>query len=446
MFQPSSTALEAVQSIRRLRQEKKHLFLLGIQILACLLLMLGGASSLLFYQGAHAASTFLSQNQLAPAAVCSGINSALNRPATASSLENSTYAASKAIDGNNGTRWSSAFSDPQWLQIDLGSTQTICQVVLQWEAAYGRAYQIQVSGNATTWTSIYSTTTGAGGTQTLSVSGSGRYIRMYGTQRGTPYGYSLWEVQVHTSSSQQLIFDEEFNGPAGSLPDSSKWSADVGGGGWGNNQLEYDTNNKNVSQDGNGNLVIEARKENPSNYQCWYGTCTYTSTRMNTKGKFAFTYGHVEARIKIPFGQGMWPAFWMLGSNIDSVGWPSCGEIDIFENIGKEPATIHGTVHGPGYSGANGIGGPYTLSSGRFADNYHIYAIDWNSTRIAFFVDGINYFTVQRSVVETKGAWVYDHPFFLILNVAVGGGWPGNPDSTTTFPQRMSVDYVRVYQ
>jgi beta-glucanase (GH16 family) len=136
----------------------------------------------------------------------------------------------------------------------------------------------------------------------------------------------------------------------------------------------------------------------------------------------------------------------MMGNNIASVGWPNNGEVDIFENIGREPSMVHGTVHGPGYSGANGIGGPYSLQSGKFADDYHLFAVEWNTTQIAFFVDGNKYFTVTKATVEQHGKWAYDHPFYLLLNVAVGGTWPGDPDGSSTYPQKMYVDYIRVFQ
>jgi beta-glucanase (GH16 family) len=247
-------------------------------------------------------------------------------------------------------------------------------------------------------------------------------------------------------SAWRLIWSDEFDGIAGSEPDESKWIPVIGGSGWGNQELECYTQSGNATQDGNSNLVIEARKENPDNYHCWYGDCQYTSARLITKGLFEFTYGRVEACAKIPYGQGIWPAIWMLGNNIDTVGWPHNGEIDICENIGREPATIHATIHGPNYAGVNGISGAYTLPEGRFADSYHLFAVEWTTNRIAFFVDHMNYFTLTRADVEQRGMWVYDHPFYLLLNVAVGGNWPGNPDSNSTYPQRMLVDYIRVYQ
>jgi beta-glucanase (GH16 family) len=243
-----------------------------------------------------------------------------------------------------------------------------------------------------------------------------------------------------------LVWADDFNGPAGAPPDSSRWSHDTGGSGFGNNELEYyTTSTANAALDGNGHLVITARQENPAGYNCWYGSCRYTSARINTAGKFTQKYGHVEARIKLPRGQGMWPAFWMLGDNIGSVGWPNSGEMDIMENIGREPGTNHGSMHGPGYSGGNPLTGSYTLPGGAaLADDFHTYAIDWDPSGVSFSVDGNVY--ERHTPADTNGnPWVFDHPFFIILNVAVGGSWPGSPDSSTSFPQQMVVDYVHVY-
>ncbi len=246
-----------------------------------------------------------------------------------------------------------------------------------------------------------------------------------------------------------LVWSDEFNGPQGAAVDATWWTAEVGGSGWGNNEREYYTNStRNAAMDGNGSLVITAIKEKLSRKnKCWYGRCRYSSARLITKNKFEQAYGRIEARIKIPFGQGIWPAFWMLGSNIDKAGWPTCGEIDIMENIGREPTIVHGTMHGPGYSGANGRGAAYTSPDGsRFADDFHIYAIEWEPNVIRWYVDGNLYQTRTPIDLPAGANWVFDHPFFIILNVAVGGNWPGNPDATTTFPQTMLVDYVRVYQ
>ncbi len=240
-----------------------------------------------------------------------------------------------------------------------------------------------------------------------------------------------------------LVWSDEFNAAAGTPPNSGRWSYDVGGGGWGNQQLEYDTSStNNVAHDGAGNLVITARREN-AGLSCWYGPCQYTAARIKTQGKFTQRWGRFEARLRIPRGQGLWPAFWMLGDNIGSVGWPNSGEIDIMENIGREPNTVHGSLHGPGYSGGNPLTGQYGIGS-PFADAFHTFAVDWGPTFVTWYVDGVAYQTKTSS--QTNGnPWVFDHPFFLILNVAVGGTWPGSPTAATVFPQTMAIDYVRVY-
>jgi beta-glucanase (GH16 family) len=240
-----------------------------------------------------------------------------------------------------------------------------------------------------------------------------------------------------------LVWSDEFSAANGSLPDSFKWVMETGGGGWGNNELESYTNRARNAHVRKGNLVITAIKET---YKGADGiTRQYTSARLKTLGLFEQKYGRFEARIKIPRGQGIWPAFWMLGNNIGTVDWPDCGEIDIMENIGKEPDKVHGTIHGPGYSGENGLGGTYTLPSGKFADDFHIFAVEWEPLAIRFYVDSHLYETRTPAAVPAGKTWVFDHPFFILLNVAVGGGWPGNPDRTTVFPQRMLVDYVKVY-
>jgi beta-glucanase (GH16 family) len=241
-----------------------------------------------------------------------------------------------------------------------------------------------------------------------------------------------------------LVWSDEFGGSNGSAPDSSKWNLETGGDGWGNHELEYYTSRLQNAQIQNGSLVITALKET---YTGTDGvTRNYTSARMKTAGKFEQQYGRFEARIKIPYGQGMWPAFWMLGNDIGTVGWPTCGEIDIMENIGKEPAIVHGTIHGPGYSGGAGIGSSFSLASGRFADDYHLYAVEWEPNVIRFYVDSNLYATRTPAELPRGTKWVYDHPFFMILNLAVGGDWPGAPDNATVFPQTMLVDYVRVYK
>jgi beta-glucanase (GH16 family) len=242
----------------------------------------------------------------------------------------------------------------------------------------------------------------------------------------------------------KLSWSDEFNAPDGSVPDPSKWNIEVAGNGFGNQELEYYTNRPQNAQIQNGNLVITARKETYTGPDSVVRE--YTSARLNTANKFHQAYGRFEARIKIPYGQGMWPAFWLLGTDTCQDGWPACGEVDVMENIGREPASIHGTIHGPGYSGDHGIGSPFSFPDGRrFADDFHVYAVEWTPEQIKFFVDDNLYATRAPSDLPAGSKWVFNHPFFLILNLAVGGAWPGAPDTTTAFPQQMLVDYVRVF-
>jgi beta-glucanase (GH16 family) len=242
-----------------------------------------------------------------------------------------------------------------------------------------------------------------------------------------------------------LVWSDEFSAPNGSPVDTTKWAFDIGGNGWGNNELETYTNRTDNAVIENGFLVIKTLKETftgPDNI-----TRNYTSARLLTRNKFTQAYGRFEARMKLPFGQGIWPAFWMLGDNIGSAGWPNCGEIDIMENIGREPSTVHGTFHGPGYSGGSGISAAYTLPNGqKFSDDFHTFAVEWEPNVMRFYVDGLLYKTRTPADLPAGKTWVFDHPFFILLNVAVGGSFPGNPDATTVFPQQLQVDYVRVYQ
>lgn len=241
----------------------------------------------------------------------------------------------------------------------------------------------------------------------------------------------------------QMSWSDEFNGPDGSSPDPAKWTFEAGGGGFGNKELEtYTSHPANAEQRG-GNLVITARKDltGPDGM-----ARQYTSARIRTQGHFSQAYGRFEARMKLPAAKGIWPAFWLLGSNVDTVGWPKCGEIDIMEDVG-ERSVVYSTLHGPGYSGGNAITAKFPLRAGEAVDTgFHVYAVEWSPETIRFFFD-------DRLIVERTPAslpdgtrWVYDHPFFVILNLAVGGAWPGNPDAATTFPQQMLVDYVRVYR
>jgi beta-glucanase (GH16 family) len=191
-------------------------------------------------------------------------------------------------------------------------------------------------------------------------------------------------------------------------------------------------------------LHLVALKGGVDMLDCWYGSCEYSSARIKTKGRFAFTYGKVSARIKIPRGQGIWPAFWMLGANIDGRSWPGCGEIDVMEVIGREPRLSHGTIHGPGYAGAQGPSSTWSPASGEVGDDFHVFALDWEPERLRFYVDGQLYATRTPADIPEDETWVFDHDFFLLLNVAVGGTWPGDPDASTPFPSELLVDWVRV--
>jgi beta-glucanase (GH16 family) len=237
-----------------------------------------------------------------------------------------------------------------------------------------------------------------------------------------------------------LVWQDEFEGPAGQLPDPGKWRFDVGTD-WGNAQLEYDTDRAtNVSLDGQGHLAITAREE-------LFEGREYTSGRINTKDLFDQARGRFEARIRLPVGQGIWPAFWLLGTNFDEVQWPACGEIDIMEYRGQEPHIVHGSLHGPGYSGGSAVTGSYSLTGGQgFDDGFHVFAIEWNASSITWSVDDVPYQTIRPADIPDGADWVFDHAFFIIMNVAVGGHFVGPPDATTSFPQTMLVDWVRVYR
>ena len=242
-------------------------------------------------------------------------------------------------------------------------------------------------------------------------------------------------VSHDTAQQGELVWSDEFDGAEGEAPDPANWNHETGDHGWGNQELQnYTTSRDNSALDGDGNLLITALDEGDE----------YTSARMTTQDNMEHQHGRVEARVHLPSGQGIWPAFWMLGSDFPDTPWPDSGEIDVMEYIGSELGTVHGTVHGPGYSGGEGVGASYDHpDGGSFADDFHVFAIDWEPGSITWSVDGVPYNTVTAD--DVSGDWVFDQEFFLILNVAVGGEWPGYPDESTEFPQQMAVDYVRVY-
>ncbi len=382
-----------------------------------------------------------------------------NKPGVASSSQDDGACwqcfPARAFDLDPASRWAtSAWTDPGWIYVDLGAVAQIKRVVLQWDPAFAVAYQLQTSNDAVNWTPIHTTTTSTGFKQNITVNGTGRYVRMYGTQRSNGYGYSLWEFQVYgtggapttppaqpanpTFPATRLVFSDEFNGAAGSKPDAGKWTIDTGTGQ--NNELQYYTNNNNANMNGAGQLVMEARREAVGGMQ-------YTSHRMNTGNKFHFQYGRVEARVKVPKGNGFWPAFWMMGADfLTGRPWPYNGEIDIMEILGRDTTRSYTTLHAPAYNGGGGYGFEKVWGIDLSAD-YHVYAAQWDSNGIRFFVDSTEVFYASKATVEaTRGPWVYDHPHYMILNLAVGGDWPGSPDASTPFPAQVLVDYVRVYQ
>ena len=239
----------------------------------------------------------------------------------------------------------------------------------------------------------------------------------------------------------QLVWSDEFEGPAGTPPDPARWVHDVGGNGWGNGELEFYTDRvENAALDGAGALVITARAED-------YMGRAYTSGRLNTRGLYEATYGRFEASLRLPAGKGLWPAFWMLGGNVADVGWPACGEIDVMENRGADPSAVSGSLHGPGYAGGSALIGVYTAPGGAsLADDFHLFAVEWDDSEVRFSVDGDVFQDVRRTRLPAGGSWVFDHPFFLVVDLAVGGTFGGPPDATTVFPQVLRVDYVRAYR
>ncbi len=237
-----------------------------------------------------------------------------------------------------------------------------------------------------------------------------------------------------------LIIADEFD-TEGSL-DSTLWTYDIGrgpnGDGWGNQELQYYTNDPENVQVANGYLLITARElESPIE------GAAYSSARIVTRDLFERRYGRFEARIRLPYGKGIWPAFWLLGNDCETNIWPLCGEIDIMEYLGDNPSTVFGSVHGPEYFGGNAETKEYSLTGGRFDTGFHTFGIEWGENYINYYVDDHLYNQITPD--DVAGDWVFDHPFYIILNVAVGGSFPGSPNAETVFPQTMVVDYVRVY-
>ena len=249
------------------------------------------------------------------------------------------------------------------------------------------------------------------------------------TPSPAPTSTPVWERE-----GWQIVWQDEFEGAE---LDRNNWTFDIGGGGWGNAEWEAYTDKPENVRIEDGMLVIEAR-EDPS----LPGGRPYSSARIKTQGLHSWQYGRIEAKMKLPYGQGIWPAFWMLGDN--NKGWPASGEIDILEFIGKTPNTIYATVHAPGYSGGNGVGTEFVVPAETLKNDFHVYAIEWQENEIRWLFDEQEYFKLTPADVPDQ--WIFDHPFYIIMNLAVGGRWPGYPDKTTVFPQFLYVDYVRVYQ
>ena len=248
----------------------------------------------------------------------------------------------------------------------------------------------------------------------------------------------------------RLVWSDEFDEPKGQPPNPAHWTHQIGDGtaydnrGWGNDELQsYTDRLANASTDGAGHLALTAARADGS-LSCYYGPCQFTSARLVSRHKAEFAYGRIESRIRVPQGAGLWPAFWSMGTNIGEVGWPEAGEIDFVEFVGRRPREVFGTVHGPGYSGAKAMSGIHDLGTGVY-EAHHVFAVEWQPDRIDWFVDGIRYHTATPATVAPR-PWVFNHPVFLILNLAVGGNFGGPVAPDTVFPQSMLVDYVRVYQ
>jgi hypothetical protein len=246
-------------------------------------------------------------------------------------------------------------------------------------------------------------------------------------------------ITPNSYAGMTLVWSDEFSGANINL---DNWTHEIGNGnnGWGNNELEYYTSSSENSYLSNGKLIIEAKEQNVSGYN-------YTSARMISAGKREFTYGRVDVRAKLPEGQGIWPAVWMLGADIFTQGWPACGEIDIMELVGHQSSEVHGTAHwGNQGSPSTYQGNGYTLAGGKkFSDEFHVFTIIWENNSIKWFVDDVQFFSITDANV-TNTSYPFNDNFFFIMNVAVGGNWPGSPNASTVFPQRMHVDYVRIFQ
>jgi beta-glucanase (GH16 family) len=399
---------------------------------------------------------------------------------------NTRWATNPALTWQNRGSW----NGHSWVAIDLGAeVDAINQVSMRWNPAHASGYGLYVAGGATMpdptdlsqWTETFATSSGKGKRDTVNlpdptVTAGARWLLFDLTAEGPAgdgnrYGFSLWEVRVYGDvkagfplnalpggpnkdatdpdfDNLVTVWEDDFNGPAGELPNAENWSIDPAPAGQNNSELQaYTSSTENIALDGNGNLVISAIKNDDG---------TYTSGRINSSRKAHAQFGRIEARAQVPAGKGLWPAFWMMGEDfLDGTTWPSNGEIDIMEVLGHEPDVLHNTIHGPGYSGMNGVGGSFHPkdSAGNpinLSEGFHTYGVDWDSTGLRFWLDDPSYVTrtIKTADIEDQlgFSWVYDQPFFMIFNLAVGGDWPGSPNANTQFPARMVVDYARVSQ
>lgn len=267
-----------------------------------------------------------------------------------------------------------------------------------------------------------------------------RFVR----HKGRPLVSAVEVGYQSASTTRSMTFRDEFTGAAGQPPSALRWGYAVGGNGFGNQEQQtYTTRRDNAALDGQGHLFITARKE------WWTGpdgiTRPYTSARLHTSGRFSFQYGTAAARVHIPRGRGLWPAFWALGDNIGSVGWPLCGEIDVMENIGSRPRTVFGTVHAARDGGGNWLAGSLYRADSPLSRDYHVYGVDWGPSAISMWLDGVPYMTVGTADVPPGDLWNFNHAFHLVLNLAVGGTFAGPPNDRTRFPAILAVDYVHVW-
>ena len=442
-----------------------------------------------------------------PAGTCGTTNVALNKTATASSFEDPTYyPAAYAVDGNATTRWSSASSDPQWLDVDLGSAQSICKVGLTWEAAYGKSFQIQVSNDNTTWTSIYSTTTGTGGSQALTVSGTGRYIRMYGTARGTGYGYSLYEFTVNalgttpptstappTTTAAPIttaaptttppagggpdqgitwnpVWKDDFNGAAGSAPSATDWITRTGtslpGGpaNFGTGEVEtMSSAPANLSEDGSGHLNITAIRDASGNWTSGQIETQRTDFNAPAGGRLKIAVIAKQPNVSTANGLGYWPGVRLTGASYrtDIADWPTMGELDLLNDVNGRSEDSASLACGP--PAAGGPCNEYTGKTSGLATctgcqtAYHTYSVVIDRTtsdeQIRWYVDNTQIHQLNESSVGAA-AWqaAVDHGFFVKIDLAMGGSEPNavcgctSPSAATTSGGQLSIDQFAVSQ